>query len=382
MPRERDVIRRGGLAHAAAAVLIASALAGCTTDHDALARQPNQGGGGSGGSAGSGGGGPTGGGNEPSMGGRVNPDLEPPGDDVLTIVNGVVDAKSVRLCFARVTDDGQTSELEGEPLPELAYAATSVMSEIEGFSAADDAIMPWVIAGDLSRIDGLDCQAAVELAEREEAKVTPDPDQEPPADLEQPVLRARGLAALPAGTFAVGRSVLLALSGCMGGAAYGDEIQNEICGDDYAPDAPTLQPIVVKLSREHRFDKIGLQGLHASVPTESLDLRVSGDSGRTSLVFASAVVLGAIEPRPADLRFTPTQLGVDDGGYGLQAVGEDGNVVTDESWFDVLSASGLEAMTIDRTYTAVFVGPSPRTDKRGWWNRAAFSLVDNDPTRH
>lgn len=365
-----------------AVLALSFGLGGCTTDHDALALKPNggSGGGGAGGSAGAGGTGNVGG--QPATGGRVNPDVEPAGDNVLTIVNGIVDAESVRLCFARVTDDAETSELRGEPTSELAYAATLVLPELPDFSFTDDAIEPWVIAGELSLVEGLDCAAAVELAQSEEAKVTPDPEAEPDpeADLETPALRARPVAVLPAGTVDIGRSLLLVLSGCIGGAAYTDELATAVCGDDYSAASPTLQPIVVKLSREHRSDTVGLQAVHASVATASLDVRASGDGGRVSLVFASSVSFGAIEPRPAETHYSRSELGVDDG-YALQAVDERGEVALEESWNDVLSASGVPNVTFGRTYTAIFLGPNPRIQKRGWWNRPAFSLVDNDPTR-
>src|SRR6478735_2401336 len=152
-----------------AVLAVCVGVGGCTSDHDALARQPNKAGSGGGGVGGVGGAGGSGsGGDLPSQGGRVNPDVEAPGDNVLTIVNGIVDAPSVRLCFASVGDDGETSELRGEPLPELAYVASTVLTELDGFSFASDVLQPWVIAGDLSLVEKLDCRAAVDLAVSEE----------------------------------------------------------------------------------------------------------------------------------------------------------------------------------------------------------------------
>jgi hypothetical protein len=121
----------------------------CTTNHDALAKQPKAGsaGGGSGGGSGSDTGGFGNTGDMPSQGGRFNPDFEAAGDDVLTIVNGVIDAPSVALCFARLADNGESGELVGAPLPALGYAASTVLTEIDGFSFADDAIVPWVASG-------------------------------------------------------------------------------------------------------------------------------------------------------------------------------------------------------------------------------------------
>jgi hypothetical protein len=392
----------------------------CTTNHDALARQPKAGSsaGGSAGAAGFGMGAFGNVGNQASQGGRPNPDDESMGDNVLTIVNGVVDAPSVRLCFARLGEDGQTQAFVGSPLPELAYAASTVLTAIDGLSFVDDAIQPWVISGELSRLKKLDCAAAVELAQSEEAKVTPvevaaatlgaggqagagaggaggeggaqiggaageaavggAPAAEP---LEFPTLRARPVAALPAGTVNIGRSILLVLTGCIGGAAYTDHIEKSVCGPAYMPATPTLEPVIVKLSRVVGTGRVGLQAVHGSQPTASLDVRASGDSGAVSLVFASSVTFGAIEPRPADTRFTPFELGVENFNYGLQAVDNSGGVAYQEAWSDILTASGLSAILPSRTYTAIFLGPDPLLIKEGWWNKSAFALVDNDPTR-
>lgn len=391
-------------------LLALGAANGCTTNHDALARQPNKAGSSAGGSAGAAGFG-TGAfgntGNQPS-GGRPNPDDESKGDDVLTIVNGVVDAPSVRLCFARLSADGETQDFVGSPMPELAYAASTVLTQLDGLSFVDDVIQPWVISGELSRLKSLDCAAAVALAESEEAKVTP-PEFPPPvvgaagqggaggegaapADtaaggagatepLEFPTLRARPVAALPAGTVHIGRSILLVLTGCSGGAAYTDRVETSVCGDAYTPATPTLAPIIVKLSRVVGIGRVGLQAVHGSQATASLDVRASGDSGAVSLVFASSVSFGSIEPRPADTRFTPFELGVENFNYGLQAIDASGGVAYQEAWSDILTASGLPSIQASRSYTAVFLGPDPLLIKEGWWNKSAFALIDNDPTR-
>ena len=405
-------------------LLALGASQGCTTNHDALARQPSAGNsaGGSAGASGFGTGAFGNIGNQASQGGRPNPDDEQKGANVLTIVNGMVDAPSVRLCFARLSSDGDTQDFVGNPLPELSYAASTVLTQLDGLSFVDDTIQPWVISGQLARLKQLDCAAAVALAQSEEAKVTPvdvaadvqgaggqgaggqggafsgaggeggtPPDGaagEPAAGgapaaepLEFPTLRARPVAALPAGTVNIGRSILLVLTGCSGGAAYTDTIEKSACGASYTPATPTLRPIVVTLSRVVGGGTVGLQGVHASQATASLDIRASGDSGAVSLVFASSVNYGSIEPRPADIRFTPFELGVDKFNYGLQAVDAGGGVAFQEAWSDILTASGLSAVLPSRTYTAVFLGPDPLLIKEGWWNKSAFALVDNDPTR-
>jgi len=363
----------------------------CTTDHDSLAKKPPPAA--AGGSGGSGGvnTGNTGNFGNQAQGGRVNPDVEPAGDNVLTIVNGVVDAPSIQLCFARLAEGSDMPALVGSPQPELAYAGSRVLTELPGLSLADDVIQPWVIAGDLARIADMTCEQAVAKAQEAEAQVTPDEDvtdmsaggssDGPWAALPKPKLRARPVAALPAGTVNVGRSILLVLTGCLGGPGYGDRVETAVCGDDYSPAFPTLQPLVVKLSRSLSFDKVGLQALHASLPTSAVDVRAAGDRDAIALVFASTLGFGAIEPRPADTRFTAVELGVTAENYGLQAVSQRGDILLEEAWPDIMAASGIDAIKPARTYTAVLLGPAPLLAKKGWWNASAFSLVDNDPTR-
>lgn len=399
-----------------ALLLGAAAWGGCTTNHDALAKQPKAGAS-SGGSGGSGGQGFANSGNLPSQGGRRNPDDEILGDDVLTIVNGIVDAEGVALCFGRLDADGQLDELVGEPRAELPYATSFTLTELEGFNYADDAIQPWVIAGDLSLIEGLTCADAVALAESEEAAVTPvalaegaagaggqgaggaEPTDggaggvgevgaggaggaasEPEPPLELPALRARPVAAIPPGSLNIGRSILLVMSGCLGGAYYTDAVELAACGEGYAPDSPSLQPIMVKLSRALSFSAVGLQGVQGSLSLKSVDIRSSGNDGAVALTFASDVSFGAIEPRPADTRFSAGELGITARDHGLQAV-DDSGVIFQQSWPDIRTASGLSEIIESRTYTAILVGPDPLLIKEGWWNQPAFVLVDNDPTR-
>ena len=284
----------------------------------------------------------------------------------------------------------------GDPQPELRYGSSTVLTALASFDAERETLQPWVLVGDLSLLEGLNCSEAVALARDEEAKVTPSEelegdaqgsagaggagDGEPEPVLEQPALRARAVPALPAGTLTTGRSLLMVLTGCVGGAAYTDSVESSVCGSDYSAMSPTLQPVVVKLSRASGYDKVGLQAVQASQAIGQVDVRASGDDGALAITFASGVGFGAIAPRPADVRFTEAELGLTARNHGLQAVG-DGSVVFRESWMAIRSFSGIEAVEPSRTYTAVLVGPDPLLVKKGWWNESHFVLVDNDPTR-
>jgi hypothetical protein len=173
----------------------------------------------------------------------------------------------------------------------------------------------------------------------------------------------------------------MVLTGCLGGAAYTDSLETLACGADYTPTTPTAQPVIVKLSRDLRFDKVGLQGLHASQAVGPVDIRATGDAGAVALVFASSVGYGSIVPRPADTRFTPLELGIDEKDYGLQAIGASAEVVAQRSWNELREASGIDQVSASRTYTAILLGSTPNLVRKGWWNAPTIALVDNDPTR-
>jgi hypothetical protein len=173
----------------------------------------------------------------------------------------------------------------------------------------------------------------------------------------------------------------MVLSGCLGGAYYTDPKVTSVCGDDYTPSTPTALAVVVKLSREIGFDKVGLQAVHAALAVSGkIDVRASAEDGLSPLTFSNDVAFGGIEPRPADVRFSPLELGADRGDFGLQAADSKG-VILEEAWSDVFASSSVGSLEPLRTYTAIMIGPHPLLTKRGWWNPSAFALIDNDPTR-
>jgi hypothetical protein len=152
------------------ALMFAGAVVACMTDHSALEKMPNPGSnGGAGGVAGSAGSPAiSGSGGAAASGGH--PDDEAPGTSVLTIVHGVVDAPRVELCLAKVGSDGTVTPF-GQPLTDapLAYGANVVLHAVSGADVAHDVLEPFVIAGQLDLVSGLDCAAAITLARSDEA---------------------------------------------------------------------------------------------------------------------------------------------------------------------------------------------------------------------
>jgi hypothetical protein len=142
-------------------------VAGCETDHGALARRPNQNEAGEGGVAGSLGGTHSGtGGSSATAGAGGTKVVEPPGRAVVTFLHGIVDAERVLFCFAQGGEQGPS--LEGDPLPAggLDYGASLAFETLPNLSVTE-AVRVFAIAGELERVEGENCEDAVETARAE-----------------------------------------------------------------------------------------------------------------------------------------------------------------------------------------------------------------------
>src|SRR6478609_2220634 len=151
--------------------LFSAGFVACVTNHDALEKKPSgRGGNGSGGTASAGAPSNRGGFGGDAANGGGHSDDEPPGDSVLTIVNGIVDAPSVALCLAKVDQDGTVTPV-GSPLTDapFEYGQSLVLRGVDGVDFDVDGLAPIVIAGELERITGLDCEAAIARARSVEA---------------------------------------------------------------------------------------------------------------------------------------------------------------------------------------------------------------------
>lgn len=416
--------------------LILAGLCACNTNHDLLAAHPS--GGGSGGVLSDAGPDAAGGGGSGGSAPDAAPDVvEPKGPDRLTLVHGVVDAKRIAFCFASVDSAGK-STLVGSPLPPagLDFGHAKAVGSLTGLDFAKDAIQPVVIAGDLSLVSGMSCNAAVALATK---LSTPDagpdaasdaaasdaasdaaPDAaasdagaasdasakdagtdasgdaaaDAPSDAGSdvtdaavdapppvaPPLRAEALPVLPAGTLTGGRSYLLVAAGCMGAPGFSDSLDQAVCGVGYAPDQPTLTPVLVRMSRLTKPDKLGLQVVNASRGTDSLTLQ-SGTPPNTThnpLTLASSVGFGAILPRPPDLARQLAAYGVPLGTVPLQAYSGAALALT-QKWSAALSLGGLSKLQNGQTYALIAVGPRIDIATPGWWNAPVIGIVPTAP---
>ena len=382
------------------------ALFACSTDHAALEKRPSSGGGagGSGGVLGTAGHTPASGtGGVGGTGGH--PDEEAPGTSVLTIVHGVVDAPSVLVCWAKVADDGTVTPF-GKPLSRtpLEYGQSIVLPEITGADPASDVLEPFLLAGELDLVAGLDCAAAIERAQNEEAPSAPsgaagsgdlgagggaeggaagsaEGGAAGAASEPQPRLRARGLPAIPANTLNGGRSYLLVASGCLGGAGFSAANAEAFCGTGYSERQPTVTATFVALSRVTAADDVGLQVLHASLATGPISVSsrpTLPTSSESPISIVRSDVPGGLLPRPAYTGHTAFDYG-SARGYRLDVAQQSVTLLT-EAWADVLARGGLNALEDGSNYALVLIGPrADLTAGAAFWNLPTVTVVPADP---
>ncbi len=346
----------------------------------------------------------------------------------MTIVNGVVDAPTVVVCLGKVASDGSVAPF-GEPLATLDYAQSTVLPDLAQVDLAEDTLQPLLIAGDLTQVDGLDCAAAVELAQNSELASAPAPDASaagaagatqseqggaagalsaaagaadtdaagaageggnageggsagsgagalPPV---RSALRVRGLPAIPAGTLNQGRSLALVANGCMGGATYGGTYADDYCGPGFSENAPTLSAVLVNLSRVISSSHVGMQVVHASLATGAIDVATLPPPPQpgSGVTIVSNVSLGQVAPRPASIVYTSDDL-KSATSFNV-SVSSQGRVLFSERWSAVLGNGGLSELDEGQTYALVFSGPRgdlPAVPQL--WNAAALTIIPVD----
>lgn len=387
----------------------------CTTDHSILEKQPNSGG--SGGSAGTGVAGSGGGAADAGLGGgsggvlldaTADQFVEPPGDTAIQFVHGVVDATRVAFCFAKVVSGTPQSAL-GAPWPSagLAYGGVVGAGALAGLDVATDDVLPWVIAASSSELSGKSCAELIALG-------TPPP---PPdggtvdggmadagatdagsndggsndggdagaVDAGLPVappVRALPLPMLPAGTLSGGYSTLLVATGCMGAPGFEHALDHLVCGADYAPDKPTLAPVLVRLSRVTSLSRVGLQFVHAALAGDDVSVTNVAPDGSSlpAFTFASGVVYGSIAPVPAFIGAGKANMGfpVGDPTLELYGLGSSAALLT-VPWKNALAPGGLTALEDNENFAVVLVGPRPGFGLVQWWNPSGLTVVRSSP---
>ena len=209
-----------------------------------------------------------------------------------------------------------------------------------------------------------------------DAEVEAGPPPEPPA------VRAGGLPALPAGTLASDKSILLVAAGCFGAPGFVDPLDNVVCGQGYAPDQPTLAPVLVQMSRIKKSDRLGLAVVNASVAGSAITVRSVGPevAALPDVTIAVNVGVGAISPKPPNFGATTAALGFSQGDPSLD-VSASNNVTASVSvpWKNAVAPAGTGEPKDGETYAIVMLGPQVNVAVTKWWNPVGISVVTTDP---
>jgi hypothetical protein len=399
--------------------------AGCVTDHELLAA-------GSGGTPGAGGGtviaagGAASGGAAPLSDGNVareadvRPDA-PPGIRSLTLVHGVIDAETVAFCFAKV-DGGAERAVTGSPVPPggLSYGASIRVSSLSGIELGTDDFRPYVVAAAASELAAEPCSALLATAAgpsrgardaaldgAADAKTSSEgsadaADAAEPGRLDAavdggadsstgvvgstdaapppiPAVRVRAFPVFLGASLSSPRSYLLVAAGCLGGPGVTDPAERTLCGRNYAPDQPTLDPILVAPGSEARSGRVGLQFLNATPAIGQADLELVA-ANADPIPLARDVVVGGLRPPAADTSTTAPLLGGGRNAMEVQVFAGGSSVAGYKAPFaDVLAAGGLDAVEDGKSYVLVLVGPYLGFSRKKWWNAPLVTAVESAP---
>jgi hypothetical protein len=405
------------------------ALSGCVTDHELLSDKGGTGGRANGGRGALGDGGGSADGATPTEGsGGTVPDTkpgddEPPGPRHLTLLHGVIDSPWIGFCFARMQGNAEDAP-SGAPVPKggLDYGRSAVLDTVPGLDLASDGIHPYLVAAASARVvAGLGCAEILARAAARPHDDTPAPDAaidahaagfdattyldafapapgfdaepprdaavepapdaavldaRPPAPPPIPDVRVASLPILAAGSFVRERSYLLAAGGCVGGASITDPSEKSVCGEQYAPDTPTLSEMVVQLSRAVRANRVGLQYLGGTPAVRVSDLTLIPGVGGDPADIVAGVSTGSIRPVPPNTDYDSADIGPSASRAAIELFA-DGSTVYAEPWRATLEAGGLTTLENGKAYTLVVVGPYPGFAKRNWWNDPLVTIVEN-----
>jgi hypothetical protein len=340
------------------ALLLALALAGCSTDTAGLARgaaePPPVGGAGSSAPPPGSGGEGTGG----AGGSDVLPSPGQPGVGALEVVHGLVDGGQLFVCLWDVESGRALGVDSPEPLGGVAYGqSTSVPSswdlsrsvDVELFVAAGEAAAEPSCSG-LREVamEGEGSGPAVEAAPIDAGL------ELPPFPLEPLAPRRAGSLRLLPGVIQPGAHYALVAAGCTNPAGSPNDA---ICGPPDSLFSSQQTIVLAEIAAEVAGAGAGLQFLNASRAVERADLVLQGQSQRQSLRLTTNVQFGAVRPRNA----APVEEPV---GIELHVQGATQSSYT-QAWSDTLPAIGSDSLATGQNYLLVYVGPAPGSFAEG-----------------
>ena len=269
------------------------------------------------------------------------------------------------------TDSGSAEAGAGDSGPEDA----DIEASIDGGGTGTDGSVGTDASIDGAGIDASADGASDALSEAD-ADLDAAPDTGPPPP-DPPALRAATLPVIPAGTFTGGRSFLMVAAGCIGGPAFTHAAETSICGATYKPLQPTLQPVLVVMSRQTVSNRLGLQVVNASVAANWIEVRNVPQVTGGEAQIAAKVVFGAIGPTPPKLDLSEATYGVGDSEIAVRI---SGSSVASMSvpWQEVFAQSPVKNVIDGDTITLVLIGPRPGVSGFEWWNEPTFIAIRND----
>jgi hypothetical protein len=273
------------------------------------------------------------------------PIVEPDGPTRLTVVNGVVDAPSIQLCFVAWPDPA--SDVSPWPDVPLEFGRSAALALPDATIPSDSDVLVAVVSGDPGDVD---CASLVD-----------DPAAASPA-------RVSVLGVFPQSTFLAPRSLLFAPIGCIV-EGHTDEAAPSVCGPFYTPDEPALGATVAVLSRLTNQERVSFQAVHAASPSFSLDLAVRPSfDGAEPVVIATNLQPGSIAPAPAFAPIGTAELGSTAGATALGLVTGSPQTMIEQSMASVLAAGGLDggALANGRGVALVAIGAAPGAPALGW----------------
>jgi hypothetical protein len=330
---------------------------GCGGNHDRLAKEDTTS------SAGGGGVGGEGGTTTSTTGGMGGAGgiVEPPGPTTLTVVNGIVDADAVRLCFEAFPDP-EPGTLPWPGVAGLPFARGAVVDPLEDLVPEDGDVEVLLVAGDLSASGGQTCE---DLATA------------PPAEV-----LVFSLGVIPASVFDEEKSLIFVTGGCVGGEGHTDEDEEDICGLGYSEARPNPSLIAGFMSRLGEVDRVAMQFVQASagLPAAAVQVR-PGDEIAVGQIAAPDWSYGAIAPFPPFDQFSVATL-LDVSEAEVQILPDNGSTPFEEvSFADAFANSTLSPADVKDGlgFTFVGVGAPPAMGSGSWWNGYAFTVVSSTP---
>ena len=286
--------------------------------------------------------------------------VEPPGPTKVTLVNGVVDAPAVRVC-ALPLGQGSQGELPFPDTDGLPFARPMVLDPIADFIPDGDVELV-VVAGNLPNTGGMTCDDLM---------------TNPPAGT-----FVRSVGQVPQSVLVQERSLLLVLSGCVGGPGKSHEFAELVCGLGYSEDFGNAILTAGSMSRIATLDRVPLQFVQASFGLDPSILSVRpGTGAATAQVLIEQWSYGAVSPFPPFTGFSQGTLG-DVATSEIDLRGLQASMVAHDAPFGVaINNSDLTvADFIDGTnFVFIGVGASPLVGSGSWWHPYTYTVVKANP---